>query len=59
MTPIADILNGRDGCDDVCLLFDSQSVLTPHSGTPILRKGFIKHGEQIRNTYGDSPNADL
>jgi len=68
MTPMADILNARNSCNNVCLYFcDSQDVLTSSQARLFYEKDFlsmvavrpIKRGEQIWNTYGDPPNADL
>ena len=68
MTPMADILNARNGCDNVHLcLGDSRAIMTSSQARLFHEKNTlnmvavrpIKHGEQIWNTYGDPPNADL
>ncbi|KIO19047.1 hypothetical protein M407DRAFT_152805 [Tulasnella calospora MUT 4182] len=52
MTPFADMLNARHGCNNARLFYEEQ-MLKMISTKRILR------GEQIWNTYGDPPNADL
>ncbi|KAG9051389.1 hypothetical protein FS837_008486 [Tulasnella sp. UAMH 9824] len=52
MTPMADMLNARHGCDNARLFYEEQ-VLKMISTKRILK------GEQIWNTYGNPPNADL
>lgn len=68
MAPMADILNARNRCDNVRLcFFDSRPLLTPSQARLFYGKDSlnmvavrpIKCGEQIWNTYGDPPNADL
>jgi SET domain-containing protein 6 len=68
MAPMADVLNARNRCDNVrFLLFDSRSTLTSPQARLFYDKDSlnmvavrpIKCGEQIWNTYGDLPNADL
>jgi hypothetical protein len=45
MTPMADILNARNGCDNVRLyLLCLASHIDILSGTPILRERYLKHG---------------
>ena len=68
MTPIADILNARNGCDNVrhCL-GDSRAMLTASQVRLFYEKDTlnmvavrpIECGEQIWNTHGDPPNTDL
>jgi SET domain-containing protein 6 len=41
------------------LTYDSRAVLTPPQARLFYEEGSIKRGEQIWNTYGDQPNADL
>ncbi|KAG6866402.1 hypothetical protein C0991_004687 [Blastosporella zonata] len=52
MVPMADMLNARYGSENA-KLFDDESELRMVSTKP------IKAGEQIWNTYGDLPNAEL
>ncbi|KAG6831726.1 hypothetical protein H0H87_004277 [Tephrocybe sp. NHM501043] len=52
MVPMADMLNARYGSENA-KLFDDENDLRMVSTKP------IKAGEQIWNTYGDLPNAEL
>lgn len=52
MVPMADILNARYGCENAKLFYE-KDVLRMISTKDIAR------GDQIWNTYGDPPNADL
>jgi len=52
MVPLADLLNARSGWQNARLYYD-QHRLRMTTTTSILE------GEQIWNTYGDPPNADL
>ncbi|KAG8935449.1 hypothetical protein FRC01_000056 [Tulasnella sp. 417] len=52
MTPMADMLNARHGCNNARLFYE-EHVLKMISTKRILK------GEQIWNTYGEPPNADL
>ncbi|KAG6920153.1 hypothetical protein DXG01_004919 [Tephrocybe rancida] len=52
MVPMADMLNARYGSENA-KLFDDENELRMVSTKP------IKAGEQIWNTYGDLPNAEL
>lgn len=52
MTPMADMLNARHSCNNARLFYE-EGVLKMISTKRILE------GEQIWNTYGEPPNADL
>ncbi|KAG8859828.1 hypothetical protein FRB91_006486 [Serendipita sp. 411] len=52
MVPMADILNARYGCNNAKLFYEKE-----HLRMVAVRD--INAGEQIWNTYGDPPNADL
>ncbi|KAG8956267.1 hypothetical protein FRC04_004344 [Tulasnella sp. 424] len=52
MTPMADMLNARHGCNNARLFYE-EGVLKMISTKRILK------GEQIWNTYGEPPNSDL
>ncbi|KAG9020205.1 hypothetical protein FS842_007516 [Serendipita sp. 407] len=52
MVPMADILNARYGCNNAKLFYEKE-----HLRMVAVRD--ISAGEQIWNTYGDPPNADL
>ncbi|KAG8890370.1 hypothetical protein FRB98_008945 [Tulasnella sp. 332] len=51
MTPFADLLNARYGCDNAHLYYDSTLQMIATEDIPA--------GTQIWNTYGEPPNSDL
>ncbi|KAG8902460.1 hypothetical protein FRB99_004460 [Tulasnella sp. 403] len=53
MTPLADLLNARYGCNNQARLFYEEQTLKMSATQPIAA------GTQIWNTYGDPPNSDL
>ncbi|KAG8967720.1 hypothetical protein FRC03_009413 [Tulasnella sp. 419] len=53
MTPMADLLNARYGCNNARLFYEDKKYLRMIATKP------IKKGDQIWNTYGDPPNSDL
>lgn len=46
MTPMADILNARNGHDNVCFIFVARRCIDILSGTPVLREELFKHGSR-------------
>ncbi|CCA68310.1 related to SET7-Regulatory protein [Serendipita indica DSM 11827] len=52
MVPMADILNARYGCHNAKLFYEKDHL-------NMIATKDIPAGEQIWNTYGDPPNADL
>jgi len=52
MVPLADLLNAKTGCENAKLFYESDCLKMKATRN-------IKKGEQIYNTYGDPPNADL